>query len=107
MRSVSPNDDHAPLDEESLNVADDGVDHVDYREKCLASYSCIDANGELVKGVTTYEECVSGGMCLTTLVSKGKSWNGVAADGATVMMMDLMITLLISMMMLLLIVKIT
>ena len=40
------------------------------------AYSCIDANGELVDA-DTYEECVSGGMCLTTLVSKGVGYNGL------------------------------
>ena len=57
---------YSSLDESSLNIANDGIDHVDYREKCLASFSCIDANGEIVEGVTTYQECISGGICLTT-----------------------------------------
>ena len=50
-----------------FNIPDDGIERVDDREKCLASFSCIDANGELTEA-TTYEECVQGGICLTTLV---------------------------------------
>ena len=57
------------LPDYSLNIPDDGTDHVDYREMCLASYSCIDANGALVEGANTYEECIRGGMCITTLAS--------------------------------------
>ena len=53
------------IDSESLNV-ENGTNIVDYRERCLASYSCIDANGEITDA-TTYDECIRGGMCLTTL----------------------------------------
>ena len=72
------------VDEVSSN--DDGDEYdsnkevVDYREKCLASYSCIDANGELVDA-ETFEECIGGGMCITTLVSEGFNYNDEGDDG--------------------------